>query len=337
MNVIHMTEKNEEPPSRRAATTDTKGVSSESKEISNNSGLGHVPVVPTAPPEKTGILSWIRTGFKNKPDTSLREAIEEFIEDNASDNDELDPTGTHEKTLISNVLKLRDLHVVNAMIPRADIVAIDSSISPQELLAKFADVQYSRIPVYKEQLDDVLGIIHIKDVLSTLAQGKPLELNELIREVPIISPSMSILDLMLEMRQTRRHMAMVIDEYGGIDGLVTMGDIIEEITGHIEDEHGASSQPRIKHTKDGSLIADARYDVDEFEDEFGKILTEEEREDSDTLGGLVFYMAGRVPARGEVLTHASGMTLEILDANQRRVNQIKIKNIPTSGNDQTSS
>lgn len=334
-----MTEKNEEPPSRRAAATNTKAVSSEDKNPSSNNGASQsVSAPPASPPEKTGILSWIKTGFKTKSDTSLREAIEEFIEDTSAEDSEADPTGTQEKTLISNVLKLRDLHVQEAMIPRADIIAIDaSSITPEELLAKFTEIQFSRIPVYNEQLDDVLGTIHIKDVLSTLAQGKPLELKELIRDVPIISPSMSVLDLMLEMRQTRKHMAMVIDEYGGIDGLVTMGDIIEEITGHIEDEHGANSQPRIKHMKDGSVIADARYDVDEFESEFGKILSEEEREENDTLGGLAFYMAGRVPASGEILTHESGMTLEIIDADQRRVNKIKIKNIPTSGNDQTSS
>lgn len=140
---------------------------------------------------------------------------------------------------------------------------------------------------------------------------------------------MNILDLLVDMRHTRKHMAMVVDEFGGIDGLVTIGDIIEEIVGHLEDEHDTDVQPCIVKLDDESLIADARYDVDEFEDEFGHILSEEEREENDTLGGLAFYMAGRVPVRGEVLTHESGMVLEILEADPRRVNRIKIKNIPS--------
>jgi magnesium and cobalt transporter len=336
MNVTHVNEQNEDPPSRNA-TLPHKDVSSESKDISNNNGNGNGNNSATSSEsDKSGLLSWIKTGFKSKQDTSLREAIEEFIEDNSSEDDELDPTSTHEKTLIANVLKLRDLHVVEAMIPRADIVAIDSSVSPEELLSKFAEIQFSRIPVYKEQLDDVLGTIHIKDVLSTLAQGKPLALKKLIRDVPIISPSMNVLDLMLQMRHTRKHMAMVVDEYGGIDGLVTMGDIIEEIIGHIEDEHGADTQPQIIKSNDNTLIADARYDIDEFEDEFGKILSEEEREENDTLGGLAFFMAGRVPVRGEVLTHSTGMTFEILDADPRRVNRIRITNLPKPDNDSDS-
>ena len=277
--------------------------------------------------ERSGLVAWIKSNFKQKNDYTLRETIEEFIEDN--DTDEDNPASFHEKTLIANVLKLRDTPVVDAMIPRADIVAIDSALGEKELLQQLTDIQYSRLPVYKENLDDVLGTIHIKDVLSALAKGQPLVVSELIRDVPIVAPSMNILDLLVEMRHTRKHMAMVIDEFGGIDGLVTIGDIIEEIVGHLEDEHDTDVQPCIVKLDDESLIADARYDVDEFEDEFGHILSEEEREENDTLGGLAFYMAGRVPVRGEVLTHESGMVLEILEADPRRVNRIKIKNIPS--------
>lgn len=328
MNVVRMTENNEEPPSRSADASQKEAIS-EARDISNTSTNNNGSSNSNAnDAEKTGLLTWIKTGFKSKSDTSLRDALEEYIEESAYDGEEENSNSAHEKTLIANVLKLRDLSVVEAMIPRADIIAIDSAIKSDELLSQFSEVQYSRIPVYKEKLDDVLGTIHIKDILATLAQGKKLELKKLIRDVPIISPSMNILDLMMQMRQTRKHMAMVVDEYGGIDGLVTMGDIIEEIIGHIEDEHDTDIQPQILHMKDGSMIADARYDVDEFESEYGKILSEEEREENDTLGGLAFYLAGRVPVRGEVLTHSSGMSFEILEADPRRVTRIKISNIP---------
>lgn len=318
--MLKMSDDKEDPPSSPAPGPE-KDSGSATKDISlkNNVSLIHE--------ERRGLVAWIKSNFKQKNDYTLRETIEEYIED--SDTDEDNPASFHEKTLIANVLKLRDTPVVDAMIPRADIVAIDSALEQQDLLSQLADIQYSRLPVYKEKLDDVLGTIHIKDVLSALAKGQPLVIDDLIREVPIVAPSMNILDLLVDMRHTRKHMAMVVDEFGGIDGLVTIGDIIEEIVGHLEDEHDTDVQPCIVKLDDESLIADARYDVDEFEDEFGHILSEEEREENDTLGGLAFYMAGRVPVRGEVLTHESGMVLEILEADPRRVNRIKIKNIPS--------
>lgn len=317
--MLKMSDEKEEPPSSPASGS-VKDSESATKDISlkNNAPLPH--------DESRGLVAWIKSNFKQKNDSTLRETIEEFIEDN--DDDEDNPAYFHEKTLIANVLKLRDTPVVDAMIPRADIIALDSALAEQDLLGQLADIQYSRLPVYKEKLDDVMGTIHIKDVLSALAKGEKLTIEGLIREVPIVAPSMNILDLLIEMRHTRKHMAMVVDEFGGIDGLVTIGDIIEEIVGQLEDEHDTDLQPCIVKLDDESLIADARYDIDEFEDEFGHILSEEEREENDTLGGLAFYMAGRVPVRGEVLTHESGMVLEILEADPRRVNRIKIKNIP---------
>lgn len=318
--MLKMSDEKEDPPSSPAPGAE-KDSGSATKDISlkNHASLTH--------DERRGLVGWIKSNFKQKNDYTLRETIEEFIED--SDADEDNPASLHEKTLIANVLKLRDTPVVDAMIPRADIVAIDSSLEQQDLLGQLADIQYSRLPVYKEKLDDVLGTIHIKDVLSALAKGQKLAIDDLIRDVPIVAPSMNILDLLIEMRHTRKHMAMVVDEFGGIDGLVTIGDIIEEIVGQLEDEHDTDVQPCIVKLDDESLIADARYDIDEFEDEFGHILSEEEREENDTLGGLAFYMAGRVPVRGEVLTHESGMVLEILEADPRRVNRIKIKNVPS--------
>ncbi|MEM6781273.1 MAG: transporter associated domain-containing protein, partial [Pseudomonadota bacterium] len=141
-------------------------------------------------------------------------------------------------------------------------------------------------------------------------------------------PSMPVLDLMLQMRQSKKHMAMVIDEYGGIDGLVTIGDVLEAIVGEIDDEFDLDEHPEMIERNDGSVLADARVDIDEFEERYGELLTEEERNDIDTLGGLVFSVAGRIPARGEVLKHDSGIVFEILDADPRRINRLRIKNIP---------
>lgn len=313
----------EEPPSRSAPAGVIDINEDERKSPARHGGAAQESG------EKTGrILNWIKTSFKNKPDSTLRETIEEYIEENPVNAENEDSGSLLEKSLISNVLKLRDMPVEDVMIPRANIIAIEQESAEKDLLSQMIDIQYSRLPVYKEELDNVIGTIHIKDVLSTIARGEPLKLESLIREVPIVAPSMHILDLLLDMRQTRKHMAMVVDEFGGIDGLVTMGDIIEEIVGQLEDEHDTDVQPRIVRAKDGSFVADTRYDLDEFEETYGKILTEEEREDNDTIGGLVFYLAGRIPEKGEVLTHSSGMVFEVLDADQRRVNRVKITNIP---------
>lgn len=270
----------------------------------------------------------IKNIFKGKNDTSLRETIEEYIDAAESHDAEITSITVHERALIGNVLKLRDHTVIDVMIPRADIVSIDIKTSQDELLSLLSEKQHSRIPVYRETLDNIVGTIHIKDIMGCLAINKDVDIEELIREVPIVSPSMQVLDLLLMMKQMRKHMALVVDEFGGIDGLVTINDVIESIVGEIEDEYDQDDDPEIHENSDGTLMADARFDIDEFEEAYGKILTEDEREDVDTLGGLAFAVAGRVPARGEILTHQSGMILEVIDADLRRVNRLLIKNIP---------
>ena len=268
--------------------------------------------------------------MKNKNDTSLREALEEYIVEAENGSSALDEASAHERALLSNILELRDMPVSEIMIPRADIIAIDVTTSQAELLALLSREQNSRIPVYKDTLDDVLGTIHIKDILACLAKQQEIVIEDLIRDVPIVSPAMSVLDLLLMFREMKKHMTLVIDEYGGIDGLVTVGDVIEAIVGEIDDEYDFHDAPRIAQNKDGSVSADARIDIDEFEEQFGKILAIEESDyaDVDTLGGLVFTLAGRIPARGEIITHPNGMVFEVIDADPRRVNRLLIKNIP---------
>jgi CBS domain containing-hemolysin-like protein len=278
--------------------------------------------------DKAGLmqrLKYLVTG-QGKPDGGLREAIEEYIEEPQSIN--TDSISTHERLLLSNILALRDERVHDVMVPRADIIAIEENTTPEALFALLAERQFSRLPVYRETLDDVLGTIHIKDIMAMLAKKKKVVVKDLITEIPIVSPSLPVLDLMLEMRQSSRHMALVVDEYGGIDGLVTIGDVIENIIGEIDDEHNVDDEPQMIEQEDGTLIADARVGIEEFELRYGNILSDEEREECDTLGGLAFSLAGRVPARGEILAHPSGMVFEVLDADPRKITALKIQQIP---------
>ncbi|MBX2833519.1 MAG: hemolysin family protein [Micavibrio sp.] len=242
-----------------------------------------------------------------------------------------DAISEHENELLDNILKLRSIKVDEVMVPRADIIALDIKSSKQDFLKMLASQQFSRIPVYMDTLDEVLGTVHLKDIVGSLARGEDFDLKDMLTDVPIVSPFMPVLDLLLTMRDNRRHMVMVVDEFGGIDGLVTIGDIIEAIVGEMEDEHDINEPIQIQERQDGSLIVDARVDIEDFEGQFGEVFTDEEREESDTMGGLAFKLAGRVPVRGEVLTHESGLTMEIVDADRRRVKRLRVSNIPEAG------
>lgn len=289
----------------------------------------HSTVNGEANQAKQGFLSRLLRPFsRSKQDTSLREVIEEAIE-NGQPDEEIDAvTANHERVLIGNILSLRDMSAVDVMVPRADVVAIDVDTPQQEFLALLSQKQNSRFPVYRGTLDEVVGTIHMKDILAALAVGKDIVISDYIRGVPIVSPAMPVLDLLVQMRETKKHMVLVVDEFGGIDGLVTIGDIIESIVGEIDDEYDDQKHPQILEHSDGSIIADGRVDIEDFEERFGTLFTDEEREEVDTLGGLVFSIGGRVPARGEVLSHPTGMEFEIVDADPRRINRLKIRNIP---------
>jgi CBS domain containing-hemolysin-like protein len=190
---------------------------------------------------------------------------------------------------------------------------------------------HSRVPVYRETLDDVIGFIHVKDVLAPVADRRPARLERLLRKVLYVAPSLPILDLLVQMRQARTHIAMVVDEFGGIDGLVTIEDLIEEIVGEIEDEHDVPETPTLIERPDGSIIADARIPIDSVEEQHGVSLRHEgDDETVDTLGGLVFTLAGRVPKRGEVIAHPDGIEFEVLDADPRRIKRLRLRGLPAA-------
>ncbi len=275
----------------------------------------------------------------SKNETSVREVIEELIEEDENRHDK--SVEAHERALISNILNLRDLPVVDVMIPRADILAVDIRTSIDELLDILTEKPHSRLPVYHDNLDNIIGAVHMKDLISVVANWEQKQiaakdnnekscsfnLKEYLRNVLVVSPAMRVLDLLLQMRQSRVHMAIIIDEYGGTDGLITINDLVEAIVGEMEDEHELEIQAQLIERKDGTILADARYQLDEFEEKFGKFLEEDEREDVDTLGGLVNILAGHVPTRGEVIVHKSGIEFEVLDADPRRAHRICIRNI----------
>jgi hemolysin (HlyC) family protein len=268
-------------------------------------------------------------------DSQLREALEEIIvevEDQTPEQDDAGPIGSHEKVLLSNLLKLRHLTAYDVMVPRADIVSIDIAAGLDEVLDALISGGHSRLPVCRENLDDVEGLVHIKDVLPFTRKTGEFDLAKILRDVSVVAPSMRALDLLLEMRLTRRHLAVIVDEFGGIDGLITIEDLVEQIVGEIEDEHDVAEGPKLVDQPDGSIIADARAEIEEFEARCGASLSEEERdEDIDTLGGLVFYLAERVPTRGELVHHPhSGMTFEVLEADPRRVKRLRLRDVPRS-------
>jgi magnesium and cobalt transporter len=187
------------------------------------------------------------------------------------------------------------------------------------------------MPVFRDTLDDVIGMVHIKDVMAYRDDSAQFKLSEIVRRLLFVAPTMPILELLLQMRASRTHMALVVDEFGGIDGLITIEDLVEEIVGEIEDEHDADDAPTLVERSDGSFDIDARLPIPEFEQRMGAVLTDEERDDDiDTLGGLVFAIAGRVPGRGEVIRHESGIEFEILEADPRRIKRLRINGPPNN-------
>ncbi len=280
---------------------------------------------------KTGPVAWFKDFVRSRGDHSsnLKEALDDYIEELKETHEDTDAAALDsQKTFINNVLKTHNLSVEDIMTQRPDMVAISQTASIEELKEAFKKSHFSRMPVYSENLDDIIGILHIKDILLHLLDNKPVQMSEILRKALFVSGSLPAMDLFLMMREGKQHMALVVDEYGGTDGLVTMNDVIEAIVGDIEDEFDQESEPDIIEKPDGSYIAYARMDIGDFEDRFGNLLTEEEREDVGTLGGLTNHVAGRLPKRGEAFTHSSGMVIEVLEVDKRRIHKVRLRNIP---------
>jgi CBS domain containing-hemolysin-like protein len=294
--------------------------------LSDDSPLSSVPRSGEAKDESSlgdVIRAVLRNlGWRRNGDDSVRESLDQLM--GGRDEDEA-PLGEDERTLVGNILRLRDRSAEDIMVPRADIVAVESHASLSEVMALMTKSGHSRLPVYRDTLDDAIGMVHIKDVLAWRADEKVFQLAKIIRPVLFVAPSMEVLELLLEMRAKRSHMALVIDEFGGVDGLLTIEDVVEEIVGEIADEHDKEVVPVVLRHPDGSVDADARADAVILEEHFGPVLSEEERQDIDTVGGLVASLAGRVPIKGELVLHPSGIEFEVLDADPRRIKRVRMR------------
>jgi CBS domain containing-hemolysin-like protein len=281
-----------------------------------------------------------------KPRDSIRHDLEDALEESVEDTD----FSPRERAMLKNVLSFHRIRVEDVMVPRADIVAVAADTNLGELLSLFRTAGHSRLPVYGETLDDPKGMVHIRDFLDFIAmradggasesgasdETPPPSLGQIdlsmtlasaniLRPVLFVPRSMPAIDLLVRMQATRTHMALVIDEYGGTDGLVSIEDLVEMVVGDIEDEHDEDATLTIVQAADGAFIADARASLDEIKETLGVDLSEEEgAEDIDTIGGFIVTLAGRVPSRSEVIEGPAGLEFEVLDADPRRVKRLRI-------------
>ena len=297
-----------------------------------------IPAEETRPNEEEG--SWFDRllqsfGLGEEPD--LRELIEDALARSKSDT-----LSVQERNMMRRILHFGKLTVEDVMVPRADIVAVDESISVDELMRVFREAEHSRLPVYDETLDDPRGMIHIRDLMSWITEEAetgakvPLDLGrvdlkrtvgaiDITRELLYVPASMAALHLLLKMQNTRIHLALVVDEYGGTDGLVSIEDLVEEVVGEIADEHDVEEAPLIRTDQRLGLVADARLPIEDLEKHLGiELVSGDQEEDIDTLGGLVFALAGRIPELGERVLHPSGVKFEVLEADPRRIKKLRI-------------
>ena len=270
--------------------------------------------------------------FGRDHEPTLREQLEEAIAEHEEDSDdrgEPDNDGdltAVERTMLRNLLHFSEHRVDDVMVTRSDIIAIDESATFAECVAAFAEHGHSRLPVYRDSLDSITGMIHIKDIFAVLAEGSetPESLEAFIRQPRFVPQNMSVLALLDEMRRTRTHLAIVLDEYSGTEGLVTIEDLVEEIVGEIEDEHDDEPEELFCQISPDMWEADARVELEDLAEAIDPKLAEVD-EDVDTLGGLAFVIAGQVPNIGQMLLHeASGWRLEILEADDKRVSKIRL-------------
>ena len=232
-----------------------------------------------------------------------------------------------ERVMLDNVIGFSSIEVAEAMVPRADIVAIPETITLKKCISVFRRATHSRLPVYKGTLDEIIGMVHVKDILAYWHAEKTFIIQNVIRKVIISTPSTPISDLFQEMRNTKVHLSIVVDEHGGTDGLITIEDLLEEITGEIEDEHETNYNLIVPDKVDNSIIVDARIPIAELEKYYNCTLIDPSI-DVDTLGGLIFYFEKSVPEVGKLIKHANGLIFKIMESDMRRIKKIKVTGSP---------
>jgi CBS domain containing-hemolysin-like protein len=262
--------------------------------------------------------------FGDEPEPTLRDQIEDAIDEAEGSRPVSGDLSPHERQMLRNLLHFGDSTAGDICVTRGEIVAVPSTISFESLVHAFADAGHSRLPVYGESLDEVVGMIHIKDVFTAnVDDSRDRSITALMREPLFVPESMGVLDLLARMRNERIHLAIVVDEFGGTEGLVTIEDVVEEIVGDIEDEHDEQEDGMLVLLEEGLWEADARVELDELQQAVDARLTAND-DDVDTLGGLIFLLAGRIPRPGECVAHPSGWRMECVDADARRILRVRL-------------
>jgi CBS domain containing-hemolysin-like protein len=255
---------------------------------------------------------------------TLREEIEEAIDEAEESHPVAGDLTPVERQMLRNLLHFGDETAGDICVTRGDIVAVPRSIAFDDLVKAFAEAEHSRLPVYGESLDEIIGMVHVKDVFAAMIdESRDRSMTELLRTPLFIPESMGVIDLLARMRAERVHLAIVVDEFGGTEGLVTIEDVVEEIVGEIEDEHDTEEEGLLTRLDDGVWEADARVELEELAETVDARLTWEEDE-VDTLGGLVFLIAGHIPASGESVVHPSGWRLETVDSDPRKILRVRL-------------
>ena len=273
------------------------------------------------------IINKIRSILKPSGRENIKDVLEDLIEDNGNGTEKIDD-GT--KNIFKNVINLNNKCIEDVMVPRADIDAVSIETTLNDLVNFIDKTKHSRIPVFENNLDKVLGMIHIRDLFENIYQKNTKKKStkiakKMIRKILFSSPSMKVIDLLLKMRSEQIHMAIVIDEFGGTNGIVTIEDLVEEIVGEIKDEHDFEEVDEIKKISKKSFEISARISLEEFERRLNIKLNIDEREEIDTLGGFIFFLLGRIPGRGEVVSYKKNVEFTIIEADTRRIKRILVQ------------
>ncbi|MDR1031948.1 MAG: CBS domain-containing protein [Holosporales bacterium] len=253
----------------------------------------------------------------------VNEALDDFMEETTPEGEEINP---NEKLMLSNVLCLRDLAAEDIMVPRAEIVAVEYDISFANLVKTFSGASKSQIPVYKDNLDNIVGVVSIRDILQFFFSPKKFDIGTIIQEAAFIAPSIKLDELLEQMRLTGKRLMLVVDEFGGIDGLVTLAEVVLKVLGSIQQNDEVATAPALVQQQDGSYLIDARTPIEEAEKALSTKFVETSDDsripDVETVGGLIISIANRVPSVGEIFNHHSGITFEVVDSDLRRVRRV---------------
>jgi CBS domain containing-hemolysin-like protein len=267
-------------------------------------------------------VKWFRHKVGRRGENSIKNILEEALEEESISDLAI---SQEERDLLKNMIHFGELTVRDIMVPRSDIMALPKQVSFDELKRHVIDIGHTRIPVYDDSLDHIEGFIHVKDLFPHLAKDEPFDISGVLRETLFVPPSMRIVDLLLKMRVSGCHIAIVVDEYGGTSGMVTMEDLFEEIVGEIQDEHDdAEDRNTPRRLSHDVLEVDARIEIGKLEEALSDTINRDDEDDFDTLGGYIFSPLGRVPVKGEVLKFHPRYKFEIIAADPRRIRLVRI-------------